>query len=339
MRVISAGPGTGPRAQRASGVIGALGVLTQRAGGGHSFGGGGGGGGGGFHSGGGGTNSGFRTGGGGGYGGYYGGGGLGGGGLFFVFFMVLMIIILMFAFTRRRRARAAGITPDVDTRPYPQGDGPAYPPGSLTGDEGAPWPGVGSANGVPSSRGLDEGIAAIKAHDPDFDIETFKSGVERSFFVVEEAWSELKPEMSRRVMADGLWQQHRSQIEGYERNGTRNVLDGLAIGRVDALRASSDSIHDDITVRVLAACADYDIDVASGRVVRGDRHDTENWEEDWLFQRSSKATTKTDGGTMAQKCPNCGAPLDLDLAGVCKYCRAPVMSGEYDWVLARIDQV
>jgi hypothetical protein len=29
----------------------------------------------------------------------------------------------------------------------------------------------------------------------------------------------------------------------------------------------------------------------------------------------------------------------VDLAGVCHYCRAPVMSGQYDWVLTRIDQV
>jgi len=25
--------------------------------------------------------------------------------------------------------------------------------------------------------------------------------------------------------------------------------------------------------------------------------------------------------------------------GVCSYCKAPVMSGNYDWVLTRIDQV
>jgi hypothetical protein len=64
-----------------------------------------------------------------------------------------------------------------------------------------------------------------------------------------------------------------------------------------------------------------------------------NWQEDWIFQRSSKATTKKDGGTLQQRCPNCGAPLDVDLTGTCKYCRAPIMSGDYDWVLARIDQV
>jgi hypothetical protein len=170
-------------------------------------------------------------------------------------------------------------------------------------------------------------------------VETFKSSVERSFFVVEEAWSELKPDMSRRVMADGLWQQHKAQIEGYVNNGTRNVLDGLAVGRVDVMHASSDDKVDTITVRILAACADYDVAVASGKVVRGNKHDMSNWQEDWTFTRSSDATTKADGGTMQKKCPNCGAPLDLDLAGVCKYCKQGIMSGKYDWVLSRIDQV
>ena len=61
--------------------------------------------------------------------------------------------------------------------------------------------------------------------------------------------------------------------------------------------------------------------------------------EVWVFQRSSHATTPAGGGTLEQHCPNCGAPLDLDLAGTCRYCRAPVMSGDYDWVLTRIDQV
>ena len=76
----------------------------------------------------------------------------------------------------------------------------------------------------------------------------------------------------------------------------------------------------------------------SGKVIRGNKRVGE-WAEDWTFQRSSKATTNASGGTLSQKCPNCGAPLNVDLAGVCPYCKAPVMSGAYDWVLARISQV
>jgi predicted lipid-binding transport protein (Tim44 family) len=196
----------------------------------------------------------------------------------------------------------------------------------------------GTDAGAMGAGDQNRGIAAIKAHDPDFDETAFVSQVERAFFVVEQAWSELKPEMSRRVMADALWQQHNVQIEQYQAEGRRNVLDNLSVGRADITGAHTDQTYDTITVRILAACADYDVDVKSGKIVRGSR-DVGQWSEDWIFQRSSAATTKPGGGTMSQKCPNCGAPLDLDLAGVCSYCKAPVMSGKYDWVLTRIDQV
>jgi hypothetical protein len=162
--------------------------------------------------------------------------------------------------------------------------------------------------------------------------------VERSFFVVQQAWSERKPELSRRVMADGIWQQHRVQIEQYQEQHRRNMLDSLAIGNADVVAAHSDQTYDTVTVRILAASADYDVDDQSGKVVRGNRNISE-WTEDWVYQRSADAITKPGNGTLSAHCPNCGAPLDLDLAGVCSYCKAPIMSGKYDWVLTRIDQV
>jgi hypothetical protein len=39
------------------------------------------------------------------------------------------------------------------------------------------------------------------------------------------------------------------------------------------------------------------------------------------------------------ECPNCGAALaDIEMAGSCRHCRAKVCSGEFDWVLGRIEQ-
>jgi hypothetical protein len=116
------------------------------------------------------------------------------------------------------------------------------------------------------------------------------------------------------------------------------MLDNLALAGATIISAGSDGHHDHIQLHMHAACADYDVDVSTNKIVRGDRTVRE-WYEDWLFERSATATTRPDGGTMAQRCPNCGAPLDVDLSGVCSYCKAPVMSGDYDWVLARIDQV
>lgn len=302
--------------------------MIARAGGGHAFGGGG------SHYGGGSSGGGSYYGGGGYYGGGYGsgfGGGLGGIGLLLALLagglpLLLLVIVIsaaMRAFTRGSRPMPPAAQWD-DSRPVgaPQTTGEAL--------EGTA---VGAAGGA-----LEEGLAEIRSHDPGFDDGVFVTRVERVFFIVQQAWMELKPEMSRQVMADGIWQQHRAQMEGYRSRNQRNLMDGLAVGRVTLLAAHSDQRYDTITARILAASADYDVDAATGKVVRGDRT-VRQWSEDWLFQRASTATTRPDGGTMEQRCPNCGAPLDVDLAGVCGYCHAPIMGGAYDWVLSRIDQI
>jgi predicted lipid-binding transport protein (Tim44 family) len=184
----------------------------------------------------------------------------------------------------------------------------------------------------------DTGLAAIKARDPGFDKARFLSDVQATFYVVEGAWTQRDPAVSRQVMADGLWQQHRVQMQGYVSAHKSNVLEGLAVESLTVIAAHTDTDYDTITVRVLATCADYDVDDRTGKVLRG-RKDPEQWMEDWTFQRSASAVTPKGGGTLSSHCPNCGAPLELDLTGVCKYCHALVSSGTFDWVLSRISQV
>jgi predicted lipid-binding transport protein (Tim44 family) len=196
------------------------------------------------------------------------------------------------------------------------------------------------ASQITTRADVDAGVAAIQQHDPAFNEADFLSDCNRAFFTIQQAWTERKPEISRQVMHDGIWQQHKFQIDQYLSQQKQNVLENLAIQNTRVVSAHTDESFDTIMVRFFASCADYDIDLASEKrkIIKGDRTEAD-WAEDWVFQRSSRATTKPNGGTMAKKCPNCGAPLDLDLAGVCKYCRAPVMSGEFDWVLTRIEQL
>jgi len=37
-------------------------------------------------------------------------------------------------------------------------------------------------------------------------------------------------------------------------------------------------------------------------------------------------------------CPNCAAPLKVNNAGVCQFCGGKITSGEFDWVLSKIEQ-
>ena len=292
--------------------------LWFRAGGGHNFGGGSHSSGSrGFSSG----NSGFSSGG--------SGSSSGGSAIVGVIFLVIIVVIVLVVISALRKktrgpagAFAAAAAAGAMVRPptVPGGQVPVAPPAAAPVD------------------GVQAGIAAIRQHDPGFDEARFVSDAERAFFTVQQAWTELKPDMSRRVMADNIWQQHRVQIDSYTSNHKRNVLENLAIANATIVGAHTDGAYDTIMLRFRAGCSDYDVDTTNNKIVRGSRDFTQ-WTEDWCFQRSAKATTKTEGGTMASRCPNCGAPLDIDLAGICKYCRAPVMSGQYDWVLTRIEQI
>ena len=198
---------------------------------------------------------------------------------------------------------------------------------------------AGSAPAVLSSATMpaEDGVAAIRAHDPGFDPEAFLGQAQSSFFIIQQAWSQTTPEASRSVMADGLAQQFAFQMEEYRRSGRRNMLDGLNVQAATVVGAHSDSTWDTVAVRFDAASADYDMD-AKGHVVSGHR-DVQPWSEEWIFQRSAQATTKPGQGTMNRKCPNCQAPIAISAEGVCEYCHAQVMSGKYDWVLTRIEQL
>jgi predicted lipid-binding transport protein (Tim44 family) len=306
-------------------VIATLADVLARAGGGQGFDGGGGGGGG------------------------TGGGGLGGGGFFFfggggggaatgtvlVVGIILLVVVMRLTWPRwrggGRAGRGAGAPPSPSADQWSHDDQPAI--NSVQGDL---FP--GTAPSVARSESAADGLAAISAHDPAFSKEVFLEQAQRTFFIVQQAWTQRQPGMSRQVMADGLWQQHRTQIQGYLDAHKRNVLEDLAVADLTIIGAHRDQSYDTITVRVVAACADFDVDDGNGRVVRGGK-EVHQWAEDWTFQRAASATTPIGGGTLTARCPNCGAPLDLDLAGTCKYCKAPVSSGAYDWVLARIAQV
>jgi len=73
----------------------------------------------------------------------------------------------------------------------------------------------------------------------------------------------------------------------------------------------------------------------TGAVVAGSKHRERAYSEYWTMIRSAgrKGATKTEPA-----CSNCGAPLKITMAGACEHCGAHLTSGEFDWVLSKIEQ-
>lgn len=174
----------------------------------------------------------------------------------------------------------------------------------------------------------------IQAH-PRFDFGAFDARVRMIATDLNDAWTSRSWERARAHETDNLFQMHRYWIDEYKRQGLRNAVDDFAVARVEAVKITSDAFFDSITVRIFASGRDYTVS-EDGNVVSGSKSSVRRWSEYWTFIRGRGATSDTPQTKKA--CPNCGAPLDVTAAGICNYCGGKITSGEFDWVLSKIEQ-
>ena len=181
-----------------------------------------------------------------------------------------------------------------------------------------------------------DGIASLKAADTNFSIDAFCQRVATGFTALQDAWCKQNLDAGRAFLSPGAYFAWRSQVETMGAEGHRNVMEQLQIVRIEPLRIVHGQVFDDLTVRITASCADYEID-QSNRVVFGDRT-VRPFTEEWTFQRSVGVSSSGKPGTLENTCPRCGAPVQLTQIGECRFCKAAVTSGKFDWVVSRIEQ-
>jgi len=85
---------------------------------------------------------------------------------------------------------------------------------------------------------------------------------------------------------------------------------------------------------VFASGLDYTVDEKM-KTVAGSLGTKRDYTEYWTLIRSAK---RVGAASDALTCPNCAAELHINMAGICEACDAKVTSGEFDWVLSRIEQ-
>jgi Tim44-like domain len=178
-------------------------------------------------------------------------------------------------------------------------------------------------------------FAELTQRDPQFVWPQFQARVAMIFGAMQVSWSSREWPQVRPFVSDNLFQMLAYWIEAYKRAQLRNITEGARVEQIELARVSSDKFFDALTVRLFASSLDYTIADADGRVVGGNRSRPRRYSEYWTLIRgaSKVGPSRTDGA-----CPSCGAPLRIEMAGHCEYCRAKVTSGEFDWVLSRIEQ-
>ncbi len=181
-----------------------------------------------------------------------------------------------------------------------------------------------------------EGIANLRAADAGFSWEAFQSRAQTAFLALQQAWCSQNLDSGRSFLSPGAYFTWRAQLETMIAEKRRNVMQDIRIGYIQPVQVVHGRVYDDLTVRIQASAVDFDID-ETGRIVFGDQAQRP-FTEDWTFQRSVGVTTSHKPGTLENTCPRCGAPVALNQIGECRYCKAAVTSGKFDWVVSRIEQ-
>ena len=183
--------------------------------------------------------------------------------------------------------------------------------------------------------GFESVRAYFERNHPEFRWPEFEARVSLIFNELQLAWSTLQWERARPHETDSIFQMHQYWIEAYKRQGLRNVLDNFRITRMQPVKIKEDAFYNSITMRIWAEGHDYTVD-RNGKIVSGSNKKLRRWSEYWTFIRNRTARPAPARADL--NCPNCGAPLKINVTGICEYCHGKVTSGEFDWVLSKIEQ-
>ncbi len=149
------------------------------------------------------------------------------------------------------------------------------------------------------------------------------------------AWTALDLTPSRPFVSDRLDEYLEYWIRAYKAQGLRNVLTGMRMTDAKLVKIVRDRWYDAVTFRLWATGRDSTVRQADGAVVAGDPASDRAYSEYWTLIRSARrqGPPRTDAS-----CPNCGAPLAVNMAGNCEHCGALITRGDFDWVLSTIEQ-
>jgi predicted lipid-binding transport protein (Tim44 family) len=183
--------------------------------------------------------------------------------------------------------------------------------------------------------GAQQRFAALMAADPGTTWQGLSARIGLIFNEFQIAWAARDLARMRPYMSDALFSTQTFWVEEYKRQGLRNITENARIASLELANVTQDAFFDAVTVRLYASSLDYTVSDATNQIVSGNRTTPRHYTEYWTLirGRGRRGPPKID-----KSCPNCGAPLDVSMAGVCNYCKVKVTTGQFDWVLSRIEQ-
>ena len=179
-----------------------------------------------------------------------------------------------------------------------------------------------------SIKNNEQAINEIKKYIPTFDVNQFLLNGYGIFVRIEEAWMNFDLEKVRDCITDEMFNMYESQLTSMEMNGEQNIMKDFKLINSAVTQASKQNNMLQVKARYTVEFYDYIINRNTKAVVRGNSNRKMRMVYEFTFIRDIE-NKKLD------KCPNCGAEININSAGICKYCNSKLVDDSKDWVMSK----
>lgn len=170
-----------------------------------------------------------------------------------------------------------------------------------------------------------------------FSEEKFISFTKELFVKLQNAWTARDWEPMRLFETPELFEQHKSQVQGYIDTNRINVMDRIAVDYAYLYNFRVTEDKEILEVALKSTMKDYIIDATTKELLEGSKTEDRHTIYKLTFERTKGTKTQAEDEIKTTNCPNCGAPTKITSAGRCEYCDSIILTGEHGWVLANLE--
>lgn len=169
--------------------------------------------------------------------------------------------------------------------------------------------------------------------DPEFAEAKFRSKVENEFVQIKLAIVTGKTERVKHYVSDEIYEKIVAKVEEDKANNRIQLYDELNVFNVSILEIKEFDDCFTIDVNLTSRALEYYINRETRQYMSGNNQSRVEKPNHIVF-RKKKDAKRFNG---VQKCPSCGASMDINENGKCKFCGMIIPLENYDWTIISMD--
>ncbi len=164
---------------------------------------------------------------------------------------------------------------------------------------------------------------------PNFNIEEFNFKAYQTFYDVQMAWMDFDYDKLKELLTDELYNNYVMQLDALKLKNHKNTMKDFELIEIclSSLKEENDKYIAEVYLNV--KFLDYIENNKTGMILRGTPNRKLNNIYKLTFIRTKEESTNIN------HCPRCGATVEGNSTGICKYCKSKLINDNYNWVMSK----